>query len=420
MSDPEYNFDIDEEDPEEVYPEENLSLTSLEIKNFRCLKHLVIDRIGRVNLIVGKISVGKTTLLEALWLFASAGAWPIIHKILYDRNELVRYNLPASSARYELIEAFRSFFTKLKTEPSKEVSIHSPPGSLGVSPAEMADKIASLPGKSGGSDRLPVDYFSIGCKNVDWDPDFREDGIYITAYKPIIMYDLDEKHRIKVGGMPKPQPSITLDWPNLPEKEYLEYDVISQSKKDKTVYIPVQGLNWQSVSTYWDDIALTDNEDAIVTCLKCIDENITRFTFKGDNMKDRVRYSVCKTERFNDPAPIATMGEGMQRILSLALAMTTASNGYLLIDEFETGLHHSIQAKVWREVFKLAHEWDVQVFATTHSWDCVKAFQTGAAEDQNEQAMLIRLTRGKNGQIRAVSYDEEELSIATEQNIEVR
>jgi hypothetical protein len=50
----------------------------------------------------------------------------------------------------------------------------------------------------------------------------------------------------------------------------------------------------------------------------------------------------------------------------------------------------------------------------------VKAFQQAAAEDQNEEAMLIRLAKGKNGQIRAVPYDEEELSIATEQNIEVR
>ena len=136
-------------------------------------------------------------------------------------------------------------------------------------------------------------------------------------------------------------------------------------------------------------------------------------------MDNRVRYSVVKSDRFDNPLPLANFGDGTQRVFAMALAMSTASNGYLLIDEFETGLHHSVQADVWRAVFRLAHEWNVQVFATTHSQDCIEAFQEAAAEDQNEEAMLISLQQRKAG-ITAVSFDERELKIATRGHIEVR
>ena len=63
-------------------------LTSLEIKNFRAFSHLVIERLGRVNLIVGKNNVGKTTLLEALQLYDAGGAVRTIASILHDRDEV--------------------------------------------------------------------------------------------------------------------------------------------------------------------------------------------------------------------------------------------------------------------------------------------------------------------------------------------
>src|SRR5207248_10243537 len=68
-----------------------LILNSLEIKNFRGFRHLQIERLGRVNLIVGKNNVGKTSLLEALRLYASRASTPtFIWEILSTRNEIRR------------------------------------------------------------------------------------------------------------------------------------------------------------------------------------------------------------------------------------------------------------------------------------------------------------------------------------------
>ena len=66
---------------------ENLALNSLEIKGFRGFRHLTIERLGRVNLIVGKNGVGKSSLLEALCLYAEKGSPKVIWEILNTRDE---------------------------------------------------------------------------------------------------------------------------------------------------------------------------------------------------------------------------------------------------------------------------------------------------------------------------------------------
>ena len=374
-----------------------LHLDSLEIKNFRCFEHLTIEKLGRVNLIVGKNSVGKTALLEALWLLGSEGDWSIIQKILYDRSELVRYKSidsrdelhPDYLEKQEQLEAFKSFFYGRKSLNRDGFIFRIATNLQGIS-------------------------FATRNSGSEYDVYLHRDN---TAIRRLYKY-------LKANN-PLPEPVLEnpdfspIMVPPLPKKDAFDYSVIGKSKDYKTVLIPLSGLTWKATCTYWDDLALTDREEAIISCLQVIEPSIKRFTFKGENMDNRVRYSVVKSDRFDNPLPLANFGDGTQRVFAMALAMSTASNGYLLIDEFETGLHHSVQADVWRAVFRLAHEWNVQVFATTHSQDCIEAFQEAAAEDQNEEAMLISLQQRKAG-ITAVSFDERELKIATRGHIEVR
>jgi AAA15 family ATPase/GTPase len=61
-----------------------------------------------------------------------------------------------------------------------------------------------------------------------------------------------------------------------------------------------------------------------------------------------------------------------------------AKDGLLLIDEFENGMHHTVQTDVWRAVFRLARSLNTQVVATSHSWDSIEAFQKAASEDQRK------------------------------------
>src|SRR5262249_16354634 len=68
----------------------HLILNSLEIQRFRCFRELRIEHLGRVNLIVGKNNVGKSTMLEALRLFARPASLADLVDILVSRNEILR------------------------------------------------------------------------------------------------------------------------------------------------------------------------------------------------------------------------------------------------------------------------------------------------------------------------------------------
>jgi hypothetical protein len=74
---------------------------------------------------------------------------------------------------------------------------------------------------------------------------------------------------------------------------------------------------------------------------------------------------------------------------------------------------------MWRLVFQVAQRLNIQVFATTHSWDCISSFQRSAQEVKSQEGLLIRLGHKKEDIIPTL-FDEEELSIVTREQIEVR
>ena len=101
------------------------------------------------------------------------------------------------------------------------------------------------------------------------------------------------------------------------------------------------------------------------------------------------------------------------------MALANSRGGFLLIDEIENGIHHTAQRDLWTMILHTAHENDIQVLATTHSWDCVRGFAQAAAEFETGKGILVRLDRDDRG-LRAVVYSEEALKTAAEQGIEVR
>ena len=115
------------------------------------------------------------------------------------------------------------------------------------------------------------------------------------------------------------------------------------------------------------------------------------------------------------------MGDGINRILTIILAIVNCKDGYILIDEFENGLHHSVQGKLWEVIFYLSHKLNIQVFATSHSSDSVRSFaQTLKDEGLPEEfGCLVRL-ENHNGNVIAREYDYDVLQSATEYNIETR
>jgi AAA15 family ATPase/GTPase len=156
--------------------------------------------------------------------------------------------------------------------------------------------------------------------------------------------------------------------------------------------------------------------------LKIIDSSIENFTFIRDEEYGESAIVTLKDQQ--STIPLRSMGDGVAHALQIALQIHAAQGGFLLIDEFENGLHYSIQEKVWEMVFALAEELNIQVFATTHSRDCISSFAAVAARHEEGEGVLISLGKSARtsdkGRVVAAVYTGEKLQTVIDAGIEVR
>lgn len=112
---------------------------------------------------------------------------------------------------------------------------------------------------------------------------------------------------------------------------------------------------------------------------------------------------------------MSSMGDGINRILTVILALVNCKGGVFLLDEFETGLHYTVQTQLWRVIFMLSEKLNVQVFATSHSHDCINSFIA-----VNRGGQIIRLDN-RGGEIVAVNYsDDKEMEFIAQNGVEIR
>lgn len=183
---------------------------------------------------------------------------------------------------------------------------------------------------------------------------------------------------------------------------------------DKAVYVPF-GNDLTNAKELWSKIALTPMEKRVLSIMKeTIEEGLERIDLSSE--PPRV---LLNGEEL--PVPLQSLGEGVQRMLLIAMALVSAKGKVLLIDEFEAGLHHSVQQKLWDLVFHYAKELDVQVFATTHSEDAINSFYYIASRPENErEAAFLRLQYDRSGKQEAQVYDMERLGDSIKMNLETR
>ncbi|MGH9839962.1 MAG: AAA family ATPase [Blastocatellia bacterium] len=352
---------------------EPLFLKSLNIHGFRAFDQLSIDRLGRVNLIVGKNNVGKSSLLEALWLYACQGHPVIAWKILEARDEgrgperTPQIRLPNTE------DEGRDYTSAIKQLFYREgQNRQAQPAQIG--PIGDEQRILTL-ALSQTSDQ--------------------KNGAVIPAFKT------------QLGGQKN---TYRLDGVSYP---------LQEGRNEECIVVTANGLDSRAVENFWDKVALTSLEDDVLNALRLIAPDVEKVNLLAGRKHRTGRIPVVKVVGVTEPVPLKSLGEGMNRMFGIALALVNAKDGVLLIDEIESGLHYSVQPDVWLLVFEVARRLNIQVFATTHSWDCLIAFQEAARKYEQDEGVLIRLTQ-KERRIVADLFDEEDLVIVAREGIEVR
>ena len=185
--------------------------------------------------------------------------------------------------------------------------------------------------------------------------------------------------------------------------------------------VSTENMSNRKLAALWDLTSLTNLESEVISALSLIDDRISGVAFVEDISKENTnnnRIPLVKIKGIDEPLPLKSMGDGITRLFHIIVALVNARNGLLLIDEFENGLHWSVQPKVWDVVFQLSERLNVQVFATTHSRDCVEGFEH-AWNKYPSLGSFLRLDR-KDEFIKATEYTSETLTDAIDMDVEVR
>ena len=350
------------------HPDSQLHLPNLTIKEFRGIKTLSIPELGRVTLFAGKNAVGKTSVLESVAIFATRGhlsnLLPNLDKIQKDRDEIIF--IEGKSDHYPYTDAL---FYRQGTSEKKPIVI----GLLDDQTHQL--RIEKVP-----FNRLNQEQ----KKSLEGQ----------VPIKPYIIDNLPQFFTVKFADKEALLPwtishsgSDTLFQPLNLSNYYYEKQVISPKIPYKT--LGTGPLSNQQIANLWDEIALTDRENQTIEALKLIFENIDRVTVTvASNLRRR---AIVKLRDHPEPVPLKNLGDGAVRLFSISLALANSHGGILTIDEAENGIHHSVQRDFWKMILQTAYKNNIQVLATTHSWDCTRGFAQAALENKNSKGLLIRL-----------------------------
>jgi hypothetical protein len=370
-------------------------IESLHIKNFRALAELKISSLGKVNLITGKNNSGKSSLLEAIRIMVTGGALRTLYDILDYREELRDLSDDEKSYGAEDFAPFCNLFT----------------GFPNIASSQMGFSISAEGSSVAAQSSISV--------NVGWVTRKVDPERHMVSFEPVSSdlfdnVDVIPALNIEIAGRKRTLPLVRFSMRSPAMR--IDADTATSS----CVYLdPFSSRSTRQLGSLWDAIALTDVEKEVVKALAVISDDIQAVSMIGSDERSRSRTAIAKSSRFPAPVPLRTFGDGVNRLFGIILSLCNAKNGVLLVDEIENGLHYSVQADIWRTIFRLAKELNVQVFATSHSWDCVRAFQEAANESVGVYGSLIRLTK-QGEHIVPTLFSTEELEIVARDQIEVR
>ena len=368
--------------PDSVPSSPTLRLPSLVIKGFRGIDELSIPRLGRVTLFTGKNGVGKTSLLDAVRVYAARGRSSVLTQILQDREELTRTFDEDGDER--LTPDWDALFYGRDTSPDASIS---------------------MGWRDENSHELTIENSEFGEK------EYEQWGSYIPEYFQ------DEDLRVIRTRLYDKELTIPFFMTNSPINSLRRRRLVAgDSSFPPAIKCTSLGpglISNSSMGDFWRSVALTDDADRAVQALRLIFGDIVRdVAVISDDRYSRYGSRAIVSVRGQDsPVPLKSLGDGAVRMFGVALALANTRGGFLVIDEAENGIHHSVQRDFWTMVLQTAYENDVQVFATTHGWNCVSGFAQAASNVAEVDGALIRIERTEE-RVRAVTYSEDELEVA--------
>jgi AAA15 family ATPase/GTPase len=354
---------------------------SVTINNFRCFGDFTIAPLGQVNLMIGSNSVGKTALLEAIFLLTNEsnihsiqqlsdfrflrndigsenqfGKWfwtPLFHKLDTDSQINIQGQAKDNSKCHTNVSVVPHIFARIPLN-NKENRLGERLSSL--STKELQIEYTDFKGEK----RISRMFFENGSIRVEQQQSLPSSVLFLTAHRGQTRI-FEEDARL-FGEM-----------------------IVRQEPYD------------------------------LLAALKIVAPQLKRLT-PIPHTSGGIIYGDIGLEQM---LPLPLLGEGLSHLMTIMLRIASTQHGILLIDEIENGLHYSTLTKIWAAIGKAARDFDVQIFATTHSWECIRAAHEAFMANDVCDFRLHRLEKVKD-EIKAITYDQDAINTSIEMNWEMR
>ncbi len=383
-------------------------LTNLTIKNFRCFENFELKNLKRVNIFVGDNNSGKSSVLKAIEVLNPKFFKEKSHylsQILSLYYQFGPHGNGFIKSHQDIFEGHSIFFNNTNTKNKifiegnfKSENKDSNDNFDIKFENKIVDKIVNFPKKD------------FEQKNPEF---FLDDA---KEFKSIVAtYQFSNKQNLLTLGV------SSIGTYNDDIENFEVFDVIFKGCEINST---------KEICANWNQILKKNGiaiEEKFVKLLQNFDRDIHAIRPHEDNL------DFYKNNPINHQSPLVipldSMGEGFKRfldiIITLELMNQNAKPQIICIDEIDNGLYHDKQDLFWEQIIKLCEEYNIQLFATTHSYDCMKSI-VGVFENQyktdekiDEELAVFRLVKIKN-EVRARPFNFSLLKVMVESSTEIR
>jgi ABC-type branched-subunit amino acid transport system ATPase component len=355
-------------------------IKSISIENFRCFHQTKVEGFGQVNLIGGQNNAGKTTLLEAIYLANNPHSSSVIFLQQKLRSEAADANHPERT--------WSSLFHKFEKDQKIKLSAEAASATLGgwLLCKESYEK---QPDSVKNDDLVKIEDDSNLSGKV--------------SQSILLFYHLKQ---------PTQKPSMWIE-ANLGGRKF----VMGGGFNPPPFYPHFVPAGFKSnpatLAENFERLRFQGRDKVVLEGLQLIEPSIQQV--EVFNFGEKRIHLKRAGEEF---MPITLFGDGLNKVADIILRIASNANSILLIDEIENGVHYAHHRDLWKFVFKLATQFGVQIFAASHSYEMIRAFnQMASAENLGPSAMYFEMYRSlRSGEIIGKGFAPDLLAYAIANN----
>jgi len=331
-------------------------IRNIEIKNFKCFENFKAEGFGRVNLIGGKNNVGKTAFMEACFLIQNASFWK--REKIEENRELFYLEIIKWIILLELNRKRTEFLIEwIKDE---------------FELTNFSKFNISLPQKKF---YLEFEENYINPNQGAWN----YGGMELSKYR-------DNKYFYRI------------------------YKKNSLPQIENTTFITPYNATHYNLSDMVDTLKIDGKYESINKFMMEI-FNIEKI----DIIKNKVM--VQQDNSFKD---LNDLGDGLKHSLHIVLSLLVNKDNVIFLDEIENGIHYTNLDKLWEIILTISKQQNIQVFATTHSKECIESYARVAEKLDEEDITMTTMARNLKDELKALVWDRAQFFSEMEQNHEVR